>query len=145
MRIANRLVHLSIVSVDRDQGPGVQHQRVHWAAFLSGGHGQPSFSAVSASSSSVKAPCSASHSSRYSPRAWGRFRGAASSTAAASSSARSLASAASANQSSGDLPARSAAARTSSQSSGARATLILVFTLRSYGRTALSQRDYPSA
>jgi hypothetical protein len=70
MRIANHLVDVAVVSVDRDQGPGVKHQCVHSAAFFSGGHGQPSFSAVSDSSSSVKAPCSASHSSRYSPSAW---------------------------------------------------------------------------
>jgi hypothetical protein len=34
MRVANRLVDVAVVSVDRDQGPGVKHQRVHSAAFL---------------------------------------------------------------------------------------------------------------
>ena len=34
MCIANRLVDVAIVSIDRGQGPGVKNQRVHWAAFL---------------------------------------------------------------------------------------------------------------
>lgn len=69
----------------------------------------------------------------------------ASSKIAASLSARNLTSAAAAIQSSNDSPCRSADSLTASVSSGARVTLIVIFTLQSYDRNSRGPKGYPGS
>jgi hypothetical protein len=95
----------SIIAVHSDQRAGVKHQRTH---VVGSGRGVRRWRA-SSSSSSVKAPCSASHCSRNCPNA----------------SRRSASSAASASHPDSPRPDRSADSRTARPSSWSNDTLSL--------------------
>src|SRR5208282_3171756 len=106
--------HRAVVVVDGHQCPSVENQGAHAAVSLAG---TPSSCSARAISCGVSAPCSASQPTRNS----------------ASASARSLLAAASASHDDRGLPAREAADRTASPSSGSNETLSLsTFIRRSY-------------
>src|ERR1700761_1226702 len=144
------VVHVAVAPVNGDQCARVKDQCGHApsasfrAQYSSASRcaSRRSLSA-SASSSSVNAPNSAWYSSMYSRQAAIRRLRSASSKTAASSSARNLSSAAATIQSSTDRPCRAADSLIASVNSGARVTLIVIFTLSSYGGNSRSPKEYP--